>query len=325
MDNNFIFNTRGLINNRNSCFMDTVIMSMFCYKSSPFYNFTDPKYFDDFKVTIKDEINNDKLELNDLKIRKEIQRILCLTIEKVTSNSSVECSNLRAIIEMFFKWKNSMTYNLMYGQQDVIEFYDRFVKVFNFNPIAITTVRQSKTDKNVKIIKGSSTIENMAYISIPNDGTDFDGLDSILEPDWEDLGEDKKNWKHNKKDIPTYRWTRNRIKSIEGDNCLVFHINRTSIKFQNGQAVTYKTKNKIKMPTCIKLKNKKYTLFSSILHLSSSDTINHGHYISIFYNGKEYFAYDDMNNGNISHYKIPKEKAEPIRDTNGVLFFYYLI
>ena len=103
MDKKFIFNTKGLINHNNNCYMDSVLMSMFCYKDSPFFKFFDPKWMDNLKNNkIKDEINNDSITDDELNARKKIQEILCQTINFSLENKNVNCGELRNYIEMFF-------------------------------------------------------------------------------------------------------------------------------------------------------------------------------------------------------------------------------
>lgn len=314
----FLLNTKGIYNVNSSCFMDTVLMSMFSYEHSPFFGFFNENW--NFVNDSTDEINRKNIEIEDLKIRKHIQKILRFSIQKVVKNEKIECSELRRIIEQFFIWKGISTNNLSYGQQDISEFYDRIVKIFNFNPIVIINVRQSKVSENSKIIKEKPIIEKMAYISIPNDGSDFDGLKRILNPPWEDLGENKNNWKYNKKDKPTYRFTRNKIQSVKPHGCLVFYINRTSYKqFKDGIKL-YKTNNKISMPTYINFENSRYFLFSCIVHIGS---ISGGHYISIFFDCKNYYIYDDLNLQTIGDTKIDKSKIEDYRNRNSVMYFYY--
>lgn len=322
--NLFMFKVKGLNNYNNSCFIDTVLMSMYGYSRSPFLNFLDYKW--NFVSDEKDEINNGSVNNKDLTIRKDIQKILKITMTNVIYNKPINCSVLRNNIETFFKWKNgNVSNNLDYGQQDVSEFYDRIIKIFNFNPITITNVRQSKIETDGKIIKEKSIKEKMGYISIQNDQTDFNGLQKILNPNWEDLGEDKSNWKYNKKNKPTYRWTRNVISSIKGDNCLIFHVNRTSAKIINGEYISYKTQNKITMPSFVNLSGVEYFLFSTIVHLSSGRRLEGGHYITIFFDTKDYYIYDDMDNNNIENCKIGKEKIINLIERNNVMHFYYPI
>jgi ubiquitin C-terminal hydrolase len=301
----YIFDTYGFINKNNSCFADTVLASMYFYRRSPFYLFLEQNW------KFSESYSSDKDTC--LKIRKKIQEVLKQTVLSITHTCS-----LREIIELYFKWKTNNSYCLQYGQQDPSEFYDRLIKIFDFNPITVTTVRQSKVSKDSNIIKEKPVIEKMSYITIHNDNTDFDGFERIKYPYWEDLGEDSSNWKNNSKSEKTYRWTRNMVSSIQGNNCLVFYINRTATKNSNGNIETFKTTNKITMP--MKIKN--YFLFSCILHIG---TIDGGHYVTILYDGKCHYLYDDLSNKKIKDSQLSSQDLLKCIDTNGVLYFYYLL
>lgn len=316
----FLLDVKGILNTNSSCYMDTVLMSMYGYRKSPFFDFLDDNWNFNNK-NHKDEINDKIISKEDIQVRNEIKRILKISIQKVINNENIQCSELRKIIEKFFMWKGISSNNMMSGQQDTNEFYDRIVKIFNFNPIEIINVRQSKVSEKSKIIKEKPVTEKMAYISIPNDGTSFDGIDKILTPDWEDLGENKSNWKHNSKNKPHYRFTRNRIQSIIPNNCLVFHVNRISYRQSRQGINVYKTQNKISMPTFLKFGKHKYFLFSCIVHIGN---INGGHYISFFFDGNHYYVYDDLNPQIIRSTKIEKSKIDEFREKNGVMYFYYL-
>jgi hypothetical protein len=317
---NTLFNVKGFINSSNSCFMDTVLMSMYCYKNSPFFDFFKKDW--DFTTEKSDEINFSITD-NDILFRKEIKKNMIKMLKDIfEENKNVNASLLRSITENYFKWKNgSVSNDLQFGQNDPTEFYDRIVKIFNFNPIVIITVRQSRIENSNKIIKEKKVKEKMAYINIENDETDFDGLQRLINPEWVDLGEDKSNWKHNNKNISTYRYTRNVVSSLEGKGCLVFYLNRTS--FREGRL--YKCKNKVTMPIYINLNNRKFFLFSYIIHLSPGNIASGGHYITLFYDTKEYFIYDDMSGKEISDCKIEESKIKKLKDENTIMYFYYPI
>jgi|694.fasta_scaffold00964_23 ubiquitin C-terminal hydrolase len=297
----FLFDTHGFRNTNSSCFADTILASMYFYKYSPFYSFLESNWkFSDYKHS------SDKQK--DITIRKKIQTVLNHTLERMTDTVS-----FRTIIELYFKWRTDGGHCLQNGQQDPNEFYDRIIKVFDFDPITVTTVRQSKVSEHGNIIKEKPVTEKMSFITIPNDNTSFDGFERLRYPLWEDLGEDSSNWKNNLKSEKTYRWTRNMVSSIQGNSCLVFYINRTAVKYENGEIIGFKTYNKITMPS--KIQN--YFLFSCIVHIG---TINGGHYIAILSDGEHNYLYDDVNIQKINDSKI---QDNSLIYTNGVMFFYY--
>lgn len=318
----FLFEINGFCNSNNSCFIDTVLLSMFCYRNSPFFNFLEDNW--DFNSEQLDEINKNITD-KDIIFRKEIKKRLIENLKTVFQTEEQVTTNvLRSMIENYFKWKNgSISNDLQFGQNDPTEFYDRVVKIFNFNPIVVTSIRQSKIQNSDKIIKEKPIEEKMAYINIDNDETEFDGLNKLVNPEWTDLGEEKANWKHNKKDKPTYRYTRKVISSLKGNGCLVFYLNRTTVKFHNQGAYLCKCTNKVTMPIYIDLNNRKFFLFAYIIHLSPKNIAHGGHYITLFYDTKNYFIYDDMNRNKISECKIQKDKIEKLRDENTIMYFYY--
>jgi hypothetical protein len=290
-----VFDTVGLKNNTGTnCYANTVLMSMFLVKS-PFHVILTKKVSPEIKT-----------------IQEKLQHV----IDNINNN----CSDLIKSIDMYYTEKNKSALNLLYSMNDVNEFYGRITSLFDFEPMEITLVRQSRKGPEHDIIEEKPVSETHACISIINDNTNFNGLKNFLVPDWQDLGEDKTNWKYNEKDIHTYRFTRNIVNSVSS-NCLIFHVNRTSCKVVDGRYSTYKTRNSITMPVDLEMNKEKYIRAAVIVHVSSN--ISGGHFIAIFYDGKNYYVYDDMNNRKMSECPIDKELVEKLIQVNGSMYFYY--
>jgi len=79
------------------------------------------------------------------------------------------------------------------------------------------------------------------------------------------------------------------------------------------------------MPTYITMNNINYFLFATVIHMNNTRMINYGHYITLLYDTKNYYIYDDMSDENISSFKIEKRKISEYQEKNGIMYFYYVI
>lgn len=211
-------------------------------------------------------------------------------ITKVLSNCPCRSDSIRKLLPS----------HLRFGQQDASEFLDFVCKDLKIEPMTITTIRQVKKNGNSDILKKGITKRKVSFITIENLGKDM-SLDDLLEPEWEKLDTPL----NNNKGVPTYSLTRNLLFFNAIDRCFIFYFNRT---------VPKKMTNKIDMPLFI---NNEYFLFAIVVHMGSSR--EYGHYVTIIYDTKRYFIYNDLNGGNVEPYNYDPDFV--LR--NGVLFFYY--
>lgn len=97
-----MFNIRGLKNSTGTnCYADTVLLSMFLYKKSPFYRILDDSWESD----------------------KEIQT----SLKNVVNNFDHNCTDFIKIVDEYYNSKNKRSRNLLNEMNDVSEFYDRIV------------------------------------------------------------------------------------------------------------------------------------------------------------------------------------------------------
>jgi hypothetical protein len=284
----FILNTKGCINMNNNCFLNCLILAMFGYTKSPFYK-------------LKKFKNEDS---------KLVFNCFLKIIGHVKKNQYPDISIMRNILPM----------EMRYGQQDSSETFDQFMKILNFEPMKVWTVRESKNKKTKdENFKGNLSVRNVSYITLDNDGSEnYKPIKFLFYPEkWEDLGSSPNNWVQDDNDNPKYRYTRQKIKEITG-NCLIFNVNR-------GMDVYNRHKNRIVTPITIENGNKKFFRFAIILHLSSG--INYGHYVLVLFDGNKHYLYDDMNNKKIINCPINFENDDNIEyiERNSVMYFYYLI
>lgn len=258
---------------------------MFCYSSSPFFNL--------------DSVSGSE--------KNELLRCMKYIVYLIVKDNLPDCTILR----------NFLPVGIRYGQQDVSETYDIFMKNLGFEPITIYTEKHYKRESG-EIRKNKPTKQMLPYITIWNNGeSDYSIVDNIFKGEWEDLGSDSSNWvKPEEKETSKvgYRFIKTSITKMKGD-CVVFVINRS-----NPSGVKYT--NNVHIPDYIEIGGNKYFRFSVILHISNG-SIHHGHYISVLWNLEEYYIFDDMNTGVISKYTIDYDRQKELTRKNSVMVFFY--
>lgn len=282
----FLVDKEWFANRNDSCFANSVIVSMFSYGDSPFYKF--------------------------IHSGNKLKPILIRAIHF----SKTSCELRKAIQDE----SESREYQLS-GQHDPCEFLDNFLKVFNYEPISIKFVRQSLSGDRKKIVRSRKESQTLRYIPISNDQEHI--LDVIGDdPSWTDLGPDQSNWKENKESVKMFRWTRNVITKLKG-TCLIFHYNRIRFgQHQNGNLYPYISDNILKMATLLSVDRYEYFLQSCVAFEGS---MNCGHYFVILTDRVNWYVYDDLTSPNPSKTIIPKKVARRYIMTKGILFFYYRV
>lgn len=278
----YIFNTTGFRNVNNNCFLNCLLISMFGYEKSPF-----------FKMN---HINGNKMI---------VFNYIMELIRNLKDDKKPDATYLRNIFPNEIK----------YGQQDTSETFDFFMKYFDFQPICIQYKKIYKTEdgNEKKIIEKQ---QNVSYINVDNDNSDFNIIEKLFAPSWIDLGEHS-NWIHDDNNKPTFKFMKTKIYKLEGET-LVFSINRAD---NFGRKLT----NRIICPKNLKISNKTYFRFAMILHNNSNNDINYGHYNVILSdrNGNDYI-YDDNKQSKIHSNKVHSNNREYI-ERNCTLVFYFMI
>ena len=101
-----ILDTRGFRGINNNCFINTLMVSMFCYRKSPF-----------FSIKIKNEKQG------------YLYNYMMNLVYQMENNAIPDCTPLRRVLLR----------EMQYGQQDTSETYDYLMKLLEFEPITITT------------------------------------------------------------------------------------------------------------------------------------------------------------------------------------------
>ena len=282
---NFILNTRGFRGVNNNCFINCLMMSLFGYKYSDF-------------------IRLFKMDKN-----KELIVFIFNLVNELERDTLPDATNLR----------NIFPNNLRHGQQDTSEVYDFLMNLLDFQPIKIKYKKIYKTENNEKkkVLEKASYV---SYINIENDGIDdFNIINKVFKPSWNDLGSDKSNWVNDSNNVPYYRYIKTKINKLES-NCLVFSINR-------GNYNTKKYSNRIECPRFVKLANVSYFRFAMILHINSNNSSEYGHYNVVLSDtsGNDY-VYDDSNTSRkILQNKVDLETINSAHEKNCTMVFYYKI
>jgi hypothetical protein len=275
----FIINNRGFRGTNNNCFINCLMVAMFCYTGSPYLNIKPPQPSMPFYIYM----------LN--------------LIEQMSRDMVPDCTPLRRILPP----------HMQMGQQDSSETYDHLMKVLKFDPITISTQNYYKTETGE--IKENSLVKlKVPYINVANDGTpNFSVVNHTFKGQWEDLGENKDNWIKGNGEIGVYRYIKTSIVRMKGD-CVVMLINRTN----SDKRYT----NSVSVPDYIDIGDEKYFRFAVVVHMGSG-SIHYGHYITVIWDTKEYYIFDDTSGGKINSQKLTHEQQENIVKKHCVMVFYY--
>lgn len=278
----YILDTRGFVSRNNNCFLNCLIMAMFFYKKSPFY---DIKKFPNNRSRI-------------------IHKCIIDVMEHVKRDGYPDLTFFRKVLPSY----------MQHGQQDATETFDNIMKLLNYEPIKTCVFRENK-DSNGKVVQGKKIIQNNSYIFLNNNGEEnIKPIQELFYPTkWEDLGIDQRNWAHNDKDKPMYRYTRTRFKEMLGKT-LIFVVNRSA-----GQ--NRRHTNRVETPLVIQSNGVDFVRHGVILHLGGS--IHFGHYILVLYDKEEYYVYNDMNGSKIKDNPINYKKVRELIERNSIMYFYY--
>ena len=127
------------MNTSSNCFLNCVVMAMFGYTGSPFYNIN--KFTDEGSEIIY----------------KCFRKI----IKHVVRDEHPDLSVMRNVLPL----------EMRFGQQDCLETFDTFMKVLNFEPMTTIVVRESKNSGG-NLYTGKSMVQRVSYINLDNNGED---------------------------------------------------------------------------------------------------------------------------------------------------------
>jgi hypothetical protein len=172
----------NFINENNSCFLDSLLVSMFTYSGSPFIKLVKSVKYSDLSNSIKETFNSNS-----------------------TSSRKI---------------RNNLPVNLRRGQHDPGETYLYIMRELgNYEPMKLTNIRQVKKPGSDKIYKKKSNNESSSCFTVENSGEDT-SFAKIINPDWETLS--RENMIHDKSNTPVYNQTRNLIFFTEAESLIFY-------------------------------------------------------------------------------------------------------
>lgn len=240
---------------KNSCYIDSLLVALFHNKNINFINNPLIKY------------NNDDLTNLTIKIKQELEIIYEIISKRKLNKKIKKCSILRKLINDFYKnlikynpriniidinenWKNS--------QLDIFDLFELFGYIFNI-------------PDSLKIKEGNNIFYTNFSFNIP--------IDLLL----------NKNKVYIKKIIPSFKIKNDKLVI----QTTLLKTDKLFIKiFRNLQ--TFKLDTKIIPSKIIKLPENSFNLYliSIIIHIGD---YKNGHYICLYKSNDKWFEYDDLN------------------------------
>jgi len=309
---------KGLSYDANSCYMDSLLMSLFFNKNK----FIDQEIFKDTNVltqryiVCKNEKNKDislKEQQNNVKkIQTELKNIRRSIRGK---NDIKNCSTLRTLIN---NCRGSQSFHKR-TEQDAGEFLKYLFGIFNVRESMVIEkhikyIIDSSVDKEVKNIYKSYPIIDITSTELDELGKKSYNLSSFINKHEKTLFDDK-NLVENKYSI-----------KIEDERVLespiiIFNIHRIDLDKKFIKKKLYPSRilflPGLKTLSLKTLSLKTLSLKAIVVHDGE------GHYICYFNSKGNWYYYNDLNNGKcieLSYSDMLKNKLSPV--THGTLFFY---
>ncbi len=299
-------NNFNILNENNSCFLDSLLVAFFHFKNKEIFNLF-------FNSEIKD-FNNPKLKKMGNLIKKELFNIYSF-IHKSNHNENEEyiyCSLFRKLLQYYYDIyiqlfpKNKILYNSndnwIRKQIDIFELLNYLSIIFDF-----------KSKKMTKIIDGENKVYSNFIIEIPVYeliGKKKLNINELFPSKTERYELDDENKYRNSRGelISFYEKRREYIKT---SSFIYFQIYRN-------MGSEEKIRTSIEYPEEIKIKenSKNLKIKSLIIHLGES--VNSGHYITIIKRRNKWYIYNDMERGvkEISENRMREYK----KDVVGMLY-----
>ncbi len=299
-------NNFNILNENNSCFLDSLLVAFFHFKNKEIFNLF-------FNSEIKD-FNNPKLKKMGNLIKKELFNIYSF-IHKSNHNENEEyiyCSLFRKLLQYYYDIyiqlfpKNKILYNSndnwIRKQIDIFELLNYLSIIFDF-----------KSKKMTKIIDGQNKVYSNFIIEIPVYeliGKKKLNINELFPSKTERYELDDENKYRNSRGelISFYEKRREYIKT---SSFIYFQIYRN-------MGSEEKIRTSIEYPEEIKIKenSKNLKIKSLIIHLGES--VNSGHYITIIKRRNKWYIYNDMERGvkEISENRMREYK----KDVVGMLY-----
>ena len=299
-------NNFNILNENNSCFLDSLLVAFFHFKNKEIFNLFFNSEINDF--------NNPKLKKMGNLIKKELFNIYSF-IHKSNDNDNedfIYCSLFRKLLQYYYDIyiqlfpKNKILYNSndnwIRKQIDIFELLNYLSIIFDF-----------KSKKMTKIIDGQNKVYSNFIIEIPVYeliGKKKLNINELFPSKTERYELDEENKYRNSRGelISFYEKRREYIKT---SSFIYFQIYRN-------MGSEEKIRTSIEYPEEIKIKenSKNLKIKSLIIHLGES--VNSGHYITIIKRRNKWYIYNDMERGvkEISENRMKEYK----KDVVGMLY-----
>ncbi len=299
-------NNFNILNENNSCFLDSLLVAFFHFKNKEIFNLF-------FNSEIKD-FNNPKLKKMGNLIKKELFNIYSF-IHKSNHNENEEyiyCSLFRKLLQYYYDIyiqlfpKNKILYNSndnwIRKQIDIFELLNYLSIIFDF-----------KSKKMTKIIDGQNKVYSNFIIEIPVYeliGKKKLNINELFPSKTERYELDDENKYRNSRGelISFYEKRREYIKT---SSFIYFQIYRN-------MGSEEKIRTSIEYPEEIKIKENSKNLKIKSLMIHLGESVNSGHYITIIKRRNKWYIYNDMERGvkEISEKKMKEYK----KDVVGMLY-----
>ncbi len=303
-------NNFNILNENNSCFLDSLLVAFFHFKNKEIFNLFFNSEINDF--------NNPKLKKMGNLIKKELFNIYSFIHKSNDNNNDKEdfmyCSLFRKLLQYYYDIyiqlfpKNKILYNSndnwIRKQIDIFELLNYLSIIFNF-----------KSKKMTKIIDGLNKVYSNFIIEIPVYeliGKKKLNLNDLFPSKTERYQLDEENkYRNSKGDLVSFYEKKKEY--IKTSSFIYFQIYRN-------MGSEEKVRTLLEYPEEIKIKenSKNLKMKSLIIHLGES--VNSGHYITIIKRENKWYKYNDMERGlkEISDKKLKEYQ----KDVVGILYSY---
>jgi hypothetical protein len=284
-----IENFKGLKYSNNSCYIDSVLVSLFAPDNNG-------DVLKNLLLCNIQEDNRHNVCCSNLDISKNIRTLIQKELSNIylTLNNSknYNVENVDKLRQLFKYCGHSENYGNT-GMKDPAEFISYIFDLFNISCIKSQNVYGVSNSNKLKLLDKS--IDNNGSIVIThilNSEISLEKLITQNEYNSINFNRDNNNF------IGTFT-----IIEVVKSPFIIFHIQRTTLS-------KYFNTNKVKTPNHFSLNKIKYNLSAVIV-------FNSNHYTAFLKKGGEWYYYDDMSEMLVKHYDNFQIESR------GVLYFYY--
>jgi len=344
----------GYQNPGNSCFIDSTLMAMIAFKTSPF---TDNLINKGLQPRGRINVCSENNAAEDA-LRKMVYDLLVQDYLGMVGGERVQCIDFRRVLGRECNITGQRESDFAYQFGDPFEFYYRLLGVLNYNPMTIRTTTWRAPVESGEQERAAMTAEDNAT-ALPTIDVGFSDVQRISWPE---------TWRTNYENVQSgdaYTWKRTEVEILDAD-VVVVHINRAvygaeqvnlaippmAAPNMNALADLFENLGLPDPPsTTNTIINQPYTFGPSnpalrndqqvndrVLEVETSFLINqrtydlraavysprNGHYAALLRCGSSWFSYDDTETERpLFERKIETARAMSLIQSRGVLLFYY--